>query len=903
MLLAFFLFLQVIPQLPMPDLQPMAGEIVGPYIFREDVGQTTKVILKNGLTVLVREENAVPLTSITALVKVGYFDEPDRVSGISHVIEHMLFKGTSSRPVGQIAKETKGIGGQLNAYTAYDRTVYHTVVPAENTAVAMDIQADALWNSTFDAGELEREIGVVLQENNRKLDNPRAVASERLYSTAFRQHRMQRWRIGSPDGLRALDRDDVVDFHAKYYQPSNIILAVVGQFEREAMLEQIILHYGDREDTPLERDPSPPEPQQTAFRYGWERGAFEQTRVSLGYHVPDGLSDDAYALEVMSAVLSAGRASRMNRFLRDERGLISRASSSFLGFGDLGYFELDLETEDPVQAEIAALAEFEHIKEFGITNEELARAKTLIAQEYFHRLETVGGIAAEIAGNEALGDWQRTNSFIAGIEAVTLADIQRISTAYFTMANLGLFEYLPASITRSYSDDDFTTNVLARVSQAVVERSVEELPVSAQVPQLEVELIQDLVKPIVRRSILRGPDVYIVEDHRLPLVSFGIFYPGGRLHESAGNAGITELTLRSALRGTRRYNTADVGRRLENAGARIQVVNEPDFFGYVLDGVSGQMDQALEILMEVLQEPTFPEEEVELARKLQVSRIRALREDTFRYPMQLFMSTVFEGHAYSRPGVGSEASLASLTREDLSAWYRQHQRPLVPSIVIVGDTRGTGLVASIADALTNLDLHEEDITILPVPDFNPDREERVEDASRAQTALAYGFLGTTSSHPDRFAMKVIQNAVSGLGGRFFETIREEQGLAYTVRAAELSLARAGAFFTYTAFSPENEEKVRTALEEEISRLIEDGLTEEELAKSIEYSIGVHEIQLQTRLGRVLAYARAVSSGTGVESVLEYSTAIRNVTLSSVQAVAAKYLSPSTAKIAILRGKQ
>ena len=212
-------------------------------------------------------------------------------------------------------------------------------------------------------------------------------------------------------------------------------------------------------------------------------------------------------------------------------------------------------------------------------------------------------------------------------------------------------------------------------------------------------------------------------------------------------------------------------------------------------------------------------------------------------------------------------------------------------------------MASIADALTNLDLHEEDITILPVPDFNPDREERVEDASRAQTALAYGFLGTTSSHPDRFAMKVIQNAVSGLGGRFFETIREEQGLAYTVRAAELSLARAGAFFTYTAFSPENEEKVRTALEEEISRLIEDGLTEEELAKSIEYSIGVHEIQLQTRLGRVLAYARAVSSGTGVESVLEYSTAIRNVTLSSVQAVAAKYLSPSTAKIAILRGKQ
>jgi zinc protease len=903
MLLAFFLFLQVIPQLPIPELQPAAGEIVGPYIFREDVGQTTKVILKNGLTVLVREENAVPLTSITALVKVGYFDEPDRISGISHVIEHMLFKGTSTRPVGQIAKETKGIGGQLNAYTYYDRTVYHTVVPSRNASAAMDIQSDALWNSTFDAAELDREIGVVLEENNRKLDNPRAVVSERLYSTAFRQHRIQRWRIGSRQGLRALSRDDVVDFHTRYYQPSNIVLAVVGQFERESMLEQIILHYGDREDTAVERNASPAEAGQTSFRYAWERGNIEQTRVSLGYHVPDALSDDAYALEVMSAVLSAGRASRMNRFLRDERGLISRASSTFLGFGDLGYFELDLETDDPVQAEIAMLAELENIKEFGITTEELERAKALIAQQYFHRLETVGGIAAEIAGNEALGDWKRINAFVAGIEDVSLADIQRISTAYFTTANLGLFEYLPASTTRSYSDDDFTSNVLAHVSRAVVERSVDELPVSVQVPHLDVELIQDMVKPIVRRSILRGPDVYILEDHRLPLVSFGIFYPGGRLYETASNAGITELTLRTALRGTRRYNTADVGRRLENAGARIQVVNEPDFFGYVLDGVSGQMDQALKILMEVLQEPTFPEEEVDLTRKLQVARIRAIREDTYRYPMQLFMSTVFEGHAYSRPGVGSEASIQSLTREDLSEWYSLHQRPLIPSIVIVGDTRGTGLVASIADALTNLDLHNEDITILPVPNFNPDSVERIEDASGAQTALAYGFLGTTNSHPDRFAMKVIVNAVSGLGGRFFETIREEQGLAYAVRAAELSLARAGAFFTYSAFSPENEGKVRAALEQEITTLIDHGLTEEELQKSIEYSIGLHEIRLQTRLGRVLAFARALNSGNGVQSVLDYSASIRNVTLREVQSVAARYLSLSSAKIAILRGKQ
>src|SRR3990172_13201855 len=117
-------------------------QIVGPYTFREDVGQTTKVVLKNGLTVIVREQQAVPLASVTTHVKAGYFDEDDRISGISHVIEHMFFKGTAKRPVGQIARETQGLGGDLNAYTYYDRTVYHTEIPAENLKKALEIQAD-----------------------------------------------------------------------------------------------------------------------------------------------------------------------------------------------------------------------------------------------------------------------------------------------------------------------------------------------------------------------------------------------------------------------------------------------------------------------------------------------------------------------------------------------------------------------------------------------------------------------------------------------------------------------------------------------------------------------------------------------------------------------------------------
>src|SRR5712692_5338592 len=226
MLMALIFFLQ-------------AAQIVEPYTFREDQGQTTKVVLKNGLTVIVREQQAVPLTSIATYVKAGYFDEDDRISGISHVIEHMFFKGTSKRPVGQISRETQALGGYLNAYTYYDRTVYHTEVPAENMKKALEIQADALWNSTYDAEELKREIEVVLQENNKKLDNPGAVTSEKLYATAFEEHRMRRWRIGTPEGLRALTRDDIVSYVKKYYQPSNIILSIAGHLDVEDTIAEV----------------------------------------------------------------------------------------------------------------------------------------------------------------------------------------------------------------------------------------------------------------------------------------------------------------------------------------------------------------------------------------------------------------------------------------------------------------------------------------------------------------------------------------------------------------------------------------------------------------------------------------------------------------------------------------
>src|SRR6478672_4005377 len=196
-----------------------------------DPASVVRTVLANGLTVLIRRDASAPVVAIVTHVKAGYFDETDDVSGIAHVLEHMFFKGTQRRGVGEIAKETKSSGGYLNAHTIYDNTTYYTVLPSSGFARGLDIQADAYANSVIDAGELAKELEVIIQEAKRKEDNPGAVTTETLYALLYDVHRIRRWRIGREAGLRALTRDQLVAFYRNFYTPSNTILVIAGDVD------------------------------------------------------------------------------------------------------------------------------------------------------------------------------------------------------------------------------------------------------------------------------------------------------------------------------------------------------------------------------------------------------------------------------------------------------------------------------------------------------------------------------------------------------------------------------------------------------------------------------------------------------------------------------------------------
>ncbi|HXE56462.1 MAG TPA: pitrilysin family protein, partial [Gemmatimonadales bacterium] len=415
-------------------------------------------VLANGLTLLVQRDPSAPAAAVVTHVKAGFFDEPDRWVGISHVLEHMFFKGTARRGVGQIARETKAAGGYLNASTTYDHTSYFVVLPASGLAAALDIQADALRNSTIDASELAREIQVIIQEAKRKLDTPGAVAYETLHEVMFDRHRIRRWRIGYEAQLAGFTRDDLVAYYRSRYVPSRTIVAIVGDVDPDAALELARRAYGDWPPAEPAHDPSPGEPPRREVRARTLRGDVTQSEIYLGWRTVPPLHPDSAALDLAAAILSTGRGSALYRALR-EPGLVTSVSAVNYAPTELGVFSIgadfDAERMEPVVERVAE--EVSRLGMLGPSTEELERARTLVLTRWARRLETMEGRASALAAAEALRDVALLDEEYARLATVTVDEVREAAARYLLPDAVSAVVYHPRERGR-----DLTPDALAR---------------------------------------------------------------------------------------------------------------------------------------------------------------------------------------------------------------------------------------------------------------------------------------------------------------------------------------------------------------------------------------------------------------------------------------------------------
>ncbi|MBW3553270.1 MAG: insulinase family protein [Gemmatimonadetes bacterium] len=840
--------------------------------------------LPNGMTLLIHEDHSAPVVAVVTHVRAGYFDEPDALVGISHVLEHMYFKGTERRGVGEIARATKSAGGYLNAGTIYDHTSYYTVLPSSALEMGLDIQADALIHSQVDEEELRKELLVIIQEVKRKLDNPGAMAAETLYETMFDEHPMRRWRMGREEALARLSREDVMGYYRNMYRGSAITLAVAGDVDPDRVIERVeALYAAVPPGDPPRAQRSEPERRESRFRE--MSGDIGQTYGEIGWRTPGSLHPDTPALDVLAGVLGQGRASRFYRGVR-EQGLVSSIDAYNYTPTEIGVFGVSIECEPERAGEAlrATWTELERVRQDGVQIGELERVQTLVRARLLRRLETAEGQANLLAEWQALGDWRRSGEYLDRIRSLAPEDLRDAARRYLGADQATALVYRPDGSPALGWEADALPEELGGGAPGPLEPiSLEPTeavfsPVAVGRAAAEDDLLQ---YPLGRGRLV------VKRRSAAPLVSMAVFRRGGALNEPPEAAGITGLMMRTSVKGTASRTAERVALESERLGGGISASAGSDLLSWSLTVPSEHFEEGLSLLADVALNPTFPEAELERERQVLLADLVSLRDDMYRYPMRLLMQAAFDGHPY---GYSPELVERAVRELDAGALRRWHAAELAePWVFVVGDVE-PDRVAERVGALFGTP-HVEPRNQVPEATWPAEPRSEVVRRERAQSALALGFPGPDRNHDDAPVLQVLANAVSGLGNRLFEELRSRRSLAYTVTAYPIARRHGGAFVGYIATAPERADEARAAFLEELFGLREEPPSEEELERARTYTVGAWQIRTQTNASQLSELAGALLLGSGLDEIRQFESRIRAVGRDEAAEAARTWLDP------------
>ncbi len=874
---------------------------------------TQRTVLPNGLTVLIRHDRSAPVVAIVTHVKVGYFDERDELGGIAHVLEHMFFKGTPSRGVGAIARETKANGGYLNAHTIYDHTTYYTVLPAASFAQGLEIQFDAYAQSIIDADELARELEVIIQEVKRKRDTPSAVAIEGLYALLHDRHRIRRWRIGEESALRAFTQRDLLDFYRTWYQPSNTVLTIVGDVEPDMVMREVVARFGALTDRAVPRVAGPIETGAPGFRVRDWSGDIAQHHIAFGWHAPASDHADTPALELAGVALGTGRASRLYRAVRDQQ-LASSVSAWHYTAGDVGVFTVHAEAPQH-QARAAAQHTWQEVqsaRQDGFRASEVLRAQRILEARWLRRLESMDGQATYLAAWEADGGIDRASTYYDRLMSLTARDVHRAVEQYLAPEQVSVVSYRPIAAEPLAVDADALRNWLravegigSRVVLAPTLHTPTDTPAVTDAPLLS----RRAVKPFADRhevdgvrvfTLHSGVTVLVLPRPSAPLVSVGLFQRSGSLAEDAGFEGLARLTAQVMLKGTHSRTGARIADATEELGSSINVSAGLESLGWSLSVPTRHVKTAIELLADVTQDPVFPLDGLETERALALAEVTRLRDDMYRWPTRLATAAAYGSHPYARMVQGTADSLAGIDVAHLRAFHEACVLQSTSVIAVVGDVDADDIAQTIGHDFARLRHRDE---VMPPLAHWPEAAVYAEDQrEKQQTALAMMFPGPTRSDPERFSGHVLAAIASGLGGRFFEQLRDKQSLAYTVAAYSVERRAGGVFGAYIATSPAREGEARDGLRHEFAKLREAPPTAEEIARAQRYLIGAHAIAQQSASSVLGELVDAWLFGGGLHERNAYVERIGAVTAADVHRYANRYFDPHRVVEAVVRGR-
>ena len=832
--------------------------------------EAEKTVLDNGLTVLVKSAPTTGLVSIDARVAAGSAQEGAYAgSGISHFIEHMIFKGTRKRGVGGIEKNIRSLGGTINGATSYDYTVFTITIPSEHLTSALDILGDSLFNANMNRRELDKERGVILKEMKLNKDDPMRQISRLMWSLAFRNHPYRYPVIGHESLFLKLTREDLLKHHKRFYVPNNMILTIVGDVEKDIALAEIKKYFGSIDRGILEDRAFPQERPQISKRSLSVDKDISMSYFALGYRSISLHHPDMPALDILSNILGQGGNSRLNDVLYRKKELVYSIGCWNYTPRDPGIFIISGVAEpEKLNAALGVISEeLNHIISDGVNASEIERAKRMISTQYIFSLESLPDQADSLAVNEMLtGNFNYAQRYLETLDSVTREDVSEAA--------------------RKYLNND---------SLSVVTLSPQTEPVPA-------EDEKTVKKDIQKYTLPNGLKVLLMEDHTLPTVSLLAGCTAGLRAETEETAGISNLTGQTMIRATRSRSEEELASALEEMGASLGYFSGHNSLGMKMDILSKDMDKGLELFMDIVREPSFNEAIAAREKAAVLASIDSIKDHIFKDGMKDFKENLFRVHPYRFQAIGINGSVNNLAAKDLEEFHSKYFIPNNMVLAAFGDL-------DMQDTKSKIESHFSGMKSGPAPEFTKAVEpsqgisrQKKKKVDKEQSLLLMGFKGATMEGTDRHVLHIISTALSGITGRLSARLREDLGIAYSIGSFSVPALDPGYFVLYVATTAGSIERSKEEFIKQVRDLNKKGLSAEELESAKGELIGNHRIALDTK--SALAYQAALDElyGLGYDKYKEFARTINLLTNDDIIRVSRKYLDPEAFTLIVIEGQ-
>lgn len=874
--------------------------------FSNDVAEHA---LDNGLKVLTNEVHTAPVIACYIWFKVGGRNERPGITGISHWVEHMLFKGTPNLPKNEFKRVVERNGGKWNGFTSNDYTAYFEIMPSDKVDSALMLEYERWQNSLFDPDEVEAERSVIISEREGGENNPRFLLREEVIATAFKAHPYQWGVIGWKSDLQSITRDDLYNHYKTYYVPNNATLVLVGDFDTDEIMKKVNDRFGEIKSGADVLQPATVEPPQYGERRVSVRRAGNVSYIDIAYHIPAIGDDDLYPLKVLQMILSYGKSSRLYRALIDTE-LSTSVYFNAGEFRDPGIAELYADVRngvDIVKVEDALLTEIQKVQDEPVTDEEIEKAINQAEATFIYSQNSVSNRANRLGFYESIISCKYLDTYLDKIKAVSKEDIRQIAQKYLIEDNRTVGHFRPTGSPQKQAKSSSASNQnyhrlnLCWYHKPYVEGILPSLQINAERVNAGEMREKSGLEPI-RERLDNGMIVIVCENHTNPTIAIKGRIKAGGMYDTEEFAGCGDFVVNTISKGTENRTLMEIAEELDGIGANLYTSGNVEYADVGARMLSKHLDAVVEILSDVILHPNFPEKEIEKHRGQVYNWLKSWNEEPMRVAKREIHKLIYpEAHPYHRRLQGEEKTVAKITQDNLLDFYSRYYRPDATSLAIVGDVNAEEVIEKVRVFFGDWKAEgkSESYGIPKVQPTEPTRKD-IPMADKSQCEICIGHVGISRTDDSFYAVDTMNRILGGSAGlgRLFSTVRDVHGLAYHVWSSFNATIGAGPFLTFAGVNPQNVESAIECILQEIKKIREEDVTDDELTDIKNMIVGNFLLSMETNRGIANVLLDAELYGLGLSFFTRHESIYRSITKEQVQEAAVKYLHPDKCSITV-----